>query len=111
MDWVGLAIERISGVDLEEYARRNILDPLEMCDLSFFPSDALKVNLAYMHRRGPDGTLSKVDHLYRKPLLPGAGTKADRFCAGGHGYFGKPAQMRSTFTRLLRKPSPACAKI
>jgi CubicO group peptidase (beta-lactamase class C family) len=96
MDWVGIVIERRTGLDLENYFRANIFEPLGMNSVSFFPSDDAKANLAYMHQRLSDGSLVTTDHLYRRPLLAEGGQKEDsRFCAGGHGCFGKPAEFRS----------------
>ena len=98
MDWVGIVVERTTGLDLEEYFRMNIFEPLGMNSVSFFPSENAKARLAYMHQRQRDGTLVTRDHLYRQPLLVnGEQAKKDRFCAGGHGCFGKPAEFRSKY--------------
>lgn len=96
MDWVGVLIERVSGCSLEEYFQQNVLQPLNIQSVSFFPTDQSVVDLAYLHRRDANGRLSHVDHLYRTPLLRRLdGAKSERFCAGGHGCFGKPAELRS----------------
>lgn len=96
MDWVGVIIERVSGLDLEEYFQRHVFKPLGMESVSFFPSEEAKRNLAYMHQRSSNGKLRTTDHLYRKPLLENtAGQDRVPFCAGGHGCFGKPAEFKS----------------
>ncbi|EGX88596.1 beta-lactamase family protein [Cordyceps militaris CM01] len=102
MDWVGIVIERATGLDLEDYFRANIFAPLGMHSVSFFPSEDAKANLAYMHQRLSDGTLITQEHLYRRPLV-GGGEQADdkRFCAAGHGCFGKPAEFRKLIAVLL----------
>ncbi|KAI1359613.1 beta-lactamase family protein [Xylaria arbuscula] len=102
MDWVGVLIERVSGLTLEDYFQKNVLGPLGINSVSFFPSEESISKLAYMHRRAKDGSISQTDHLYRKPLLPLTEQgKEDRFCAGGHGCFGKPADIRKLIAIFL----------
>ncbi|KAJ3532423.1 hypothetical protein NM208_g8445 [Fusarium decemcellulare] len=69
MDWVGVIIERVTGKTLDEYFKKEIFQPLGMNSVTFHPSEEAKSNLAYMHRRAADETLSHTDHLYRRPLL------------------------------------------
>lgn len=96
MDWVGIIIERTSGLVLEEYFQRKIFQPLGIRSISFYPSDEAKSNLACLHQRLPCGKLVQRDHLYRKPLLAKSGGQDNPvFCAGGHGAFGKPAEFSS----------------
>ncbi|KAH8130094.1 beta-lactamase family protein [Trichoderma asperelloides] len=106
MDWVGIVIERTTGLDLENYFQKNIFEPLGMNSVSFFPSDNAKANLAYMHQRLRDGSLVTTDHLYRRPLLADGGQMENSRCfaAGGHGCFGKPAEFRK-----LTKPQELIA--
>lgn len=87
MDWVGVIIERTSGVSLETYFKTKIFEPLGMKSVTFHPSAEAKTNLAFMHRRLADGKLQHTDHLYRRPLV-----EENIRCAGGHGCFGKPAE-------------------
>lgn len=60
IDWVGKAIEKISGGTLEEYLRANILDPLGMKDTSFIIGSDRRARLAGMHVRTPEGELVQV---------------------------------------------------
>ncbi|KAL2802580.1 beta-lactamase/transpeptidase-like protein [Aspergillus granulosus] len=92
MDWVGIIIERITGLELEEYFSMAILQPLGM-EVSFYP-EKLTGELAYLHRRLEGDQLMHIDHLYRAPFNQNALEKPGRlFCAGGHGCFGKPTQI------------------
>lgn len=95
MDWVGILIERVAGVSLDEVFQRYVFEPLGMENVSFFPTEKSRSNLAYLHRRNADGTLEQRDHLYGKPLRTRGGPQNEIFCAGGHGCFGPPAQFRS----------------
>lgn len=102
MDWVGVLIERVSGVSLDEYFQKNVLQPLSIQNVSFFPSEEAMSNLAFLHRRAADGSLSHVDHLYRAPLSQHReGSEKERFCAGGHGCFGRPAELSSESQRSI----------
>jgi CubicO group peptidase (beta-lactamase class C family) len=91
MDWVGTIVERATRLSLEDYFQKFILGPLDIHNITFFPSDQMKASLAHMHSRAPDGTLSVRDHLYRYPLLQ-HGPGETRFCMGGAGCFGKPIE-------------------
>lgn len=53
IDWVGLLIERLTGLDLEEYMKKNIFDPLEM-----------KMTTFYLQKR-PDMLAKRVDMTLR----------------------------------------------
>ncbi|KAJ2989394.1 hypothetical protein NUW58_g3488 [Xylaria curta] len=102
MDWVGVLIERVSGLTLENYFQMNVFQPLGIDNISFFPSEESKSKLVYMHQRAADGSISQIDHLYRKPLmLPAEQGKEQLFCAGGHGCFGKPDDFRKLIAVLL----------
>jgi CubicO group peptidase (beta-lactamase class C family) len=56
-DWVGKAVEAISGQRLDAYFRDNIFAPLGMNDTAFKISNAMRQRLVGMHARGPDGSL------------------------------------------------------
>lgn len=102
MDWVGVIIERASGQSLEDYFQKNILTPLNMAGISFYPSKDAISKLACMHRRLRSGKLEQTDHLYRKPLLAVlSGQTEGLYCAGGHGCFGRPAEFSSTAIPIL----------
>ena len=60
IDWVGKAIEKISGGTLEEYLRANILDPLGMTDTSFIIEAGSRARLSGMNVRTPEGDLVQV---------------------------------------------------
>ncbi|KAF5005122.1 hypothetical protein FDECE_8442 [Fusarium decemcellulare] len=100
MDWVGVIIERVTGRTLDEYFKKEIFQPLGMNSVTFHPSEEAKSNLAYMHRRVADETLSHTDHLYRRPLL--AHEEGEKIpCAAGHGCYGKPTEFARLISLLL----------
>ncbi|WP_084253307.1 serine hydrolase domain-containing protein [Sphingomonas pituitosa] len=56
----GLLVEKLSGVPLETYVKRHILDPLGMKDTGWTqPADRLP-RLAAGYRKGPDGKLARM---------------------------------------------------
>jgi len=60
LDWVGKAIEKVSGGTLEQYLRANILDPLGMNGTSFIIDPDRRARLAGMNVRTPEGDLIQV---------------------------------------------------
>ncbi|KAJ5097072.1 beta-lactamase family protein [Penicillium angulare] len=100
VDWVGVLIERATGTSLENYFQNFIFQPLGIESITFFPNEEARASLAYMHSRAPDGTLKVRDHLYRYPLLP-SNTDESRYCMGGGGCFGKPAEYCRIIATML----------
>lgn len=94
IDWVGVVIERVTNISLEEYFHKFIFEPLEVTDITFFPTDEMKSRLDYMHRRKGDESLIVSDHLLRSSL-----TSRDKlgFCLGGCGCFGTLKDYSSEF--------------
>lgn len=73
--------------------KKNIFEPLEIKDLSMFPTAEMKARLAYMNHRSPDGVLRPRDHLLRLPLVvSGEEEKARCLNSGGAGLFGRPQE-------------------
>ncbi|RYP08668.1 hypothetical protein DL764_001796 [Monosporascus ibericus] len=91
LDWAGVVIEKLSGLSLDEYMKRNIWGPLGVPGGSTFLPDQdpnvsdRRVPMAF--RDGPEGPAVEK---------PGAPTVADglKVCFGGHGLI---ASMRDCF--------------
>ncbi|RDW86604.1 serine hydrolase domain-containing protein [Aspergillus mulundensis] len=49
MDWVGVVVERATGMSLEAYFQSFILGPLGIKNMRFFPTAEMKASLATMH--------------------------------------------------------------
>ena len=60
IDFVGKAVEAVSGKRLDAYLRDHIFAPLGMSDTGFKLTDAMRKRLVGMHARGPDGSLSTI---------------------------------------------------
>src|SRR5436305_14735010 len=60
IDFVGKAVEAVSGKRLEAYLRDNVFVPLGMSDTAFKITDSMRKRLVGMHARGPDGALASI---------------------------------------------------
>jgi methyl acetate hydrolase len=60
IDWVGKAVERVSGQKLGEYFAEHLFGPLGMKDTAFKLTPAHRSRLAAMHARGEDGSLAPI---------------------------------------------------
>ncbi len=79
VDWLGLAVEKLTGRTLGEQLAETVYGPLGMTDSTFAPSDEARANLLPVKARMADGTLADT------PLdLPAV----QEWDAGGHGSYG-----------------------
>ncbi len=60
IDFVGKAVEAVSGKKLDAYLRDNLFVPLGMNDTAFKITDDMRKRLVGMHARGEDGTLAAI---------------------------------------------------
>lgn len=79
IDFVGKAVEAVSGKKLDAYLRDHLLAPLGMSDTAFKIGDAQRKRLAGMHARGEGGALASIPfELEQNP----------EFHMGGGGLYG-----------------------
>ena len=78
-DVCGGLVEAISGMPFDEYLQKNIFDPLEMADTSFWVTPEKQKRLAANYQRNPDKTLKLIDDPERSAYL----TKPGFFSGGG----------------------------
>ena len=79
IDWVGKAVERVSGQVLGDYLTEHLFEPIGMKDTAFKLTPERRARLAGMHARGPDGTLAAIE--FEVPQEP-------KFQMGGGGLYG-----------------------
>lgn len=60
IDWVGKAVERVSGRRLGEYFAEHLFAPIGMTDTAFKLTERHRSRLTAMHARGEDGGLSAI---------------------------------------------------
>jgi CubicO group peptidase (beta-lactamase class C family) len=79
VDWVGKAVERVSGRSLGDYLAEHVFEPIGMRDTAFKLTDERRTRLAAMHARADDGTLGPTE--FEVPQEP-------EFQMGGGGLYG-----------------------
>src|SRR6195256_4345491 len=60
MDFVGKAVEAVSGKRLDAYLRDHLFAPLGMTDTGFRIGESQRKRLVAMHQRGEDGSLAQI---------------------------------------------------
>ena len=78
IDWAGKAVERISGLSLNEYFRDHIFEPLGMSDSGFVLGPEQRSRLASMHVRTGDSSFDVIE--FEVPQEP-------EFFMGGGGLY------------------------
>ncbi|KAF1846991.1 beta-lactamase/transpeptidase-like protein [Cucurbitaria berberidis CBS 394.84] len=101
IDFAGLALERATGLSLNDYCHKYIFEPLGLKNISFFPTEEMKKRLALMNHRKHDGSLIGRDHLLRKPLVVTSSERKDVLNSGGAGAFATPSDYAQIIATLL----------
>src|ERR1700753_1292134 len=94
IDFVGKAVEAVSGKRLDGYLRDHMFAPLGMTDTGFKIGDAQRKRLVGMHSRGEDGSLAPIPfELEQNP----------EFHMGGGGLYGTAADYIKFTQMILNK--------
>ncbi len=94
IDFVGKAVEAVSGKRLDAYLRDHLLAPLGMSDTAFRIGDAQRKRLVGMHARGADGALASIPfELEQNP----------EFHMGGGGLYGTAGDYIKFTQMILNK--------
>jgi methyl acetate hydrolase len=94
IDFVGKAVEAVSGKRLDAYLLDHVLAPLGMTDTSFKINDSQRKRLVGMHARGEDGTLAPIPfELEQDP----------EFHMGGGGLYGTAGDYIKFCQMILNK--------
>jgi methyl acetate hydrolase len=94
IDFVGKAVEAVSGQKLDAYLRDNLLGPLGMNDTAFKISDSMRQRLVGMHARGEGGVLAP---------LPFELEQTPEFHMGGGGLYGTAGDYIKFTQMILNK--------
>lgn len=96
--------ERATGDSLNDLMHKQIFEPLGLKNITMFPTQEMKANLASMHQKWP-GTHHQVqerDHVYRRPLLAESDHEKKHIInSGGAGCYAKPAEYVQVLAALL----------
>jgi methyl acetate hydrolase len=82
IDWVGKAVERVSGQRLGDYFTEHLFPPIGINDTGFKLTQDRRARLTAMHARGDDGALAPIE--FEIPQEP-------EFEMGGGGLYGTAA--------------------
>jgi methyl acetate hydrolase len=94
IDFVGKAVEAVSGKRLDAYLRDQLFTPLGMSDTSFKLSESQRKRLVGMHARTPDGSLTQIPfELEQDP----------EFHMGGGGLYGTAGDYIKFTQMILNK--------
>jgi methyl acetate hydrolase len=104
-DWSGRLVETVSGLTLEQYFQKNILEPLGMHDTSFLVPAAKFDRLVSEYRRGEDGNGPLKEDPRTLPKPPKA------FNGGGGLYSTAPDYVRFMQMFLRRGQGPKSEQI
>jgi methyl acetate hydrolase len=91
IDFVGKAVEAVSGKRLDAYLRDHLFMPLGMSDTGFRIGESQRKRLVGMHVRGPDGALAPI---------PFEVEQDPEFHMGGGGLYGTAGDYIK-FTRMI----------
>jgi len=94
LDFVGQAVEAVSGVRLETYFGDHLFTPLGMTDTAFRIGESQRARLVAMHARGADGSLA--------PIAFEIGQDPE-FHAGGGGLYGTAGDYIKFVQMMLNK--------
>ena len=105
IDWAGTAIERVSGMSLDEYFQKHIFEPLGLKEMTLFPTDTMKSRLAYMHSKD-NGKIRGRDHILHRSLIAEGDEIKDVFNSAGAGCFGKPVEYCGKTSTPMQRTNP-----
>ena len=94
IDYVGKAVEAVSGKKLDAYLRDHVFNPLGMTDTAFKIGESQRKRLVAMHGRNPDGSLAPMPfELEQDP----------EFHMGGGGLYGTAGDYIKFTQMILNK--------
>ena len=97
-DWAGRAVERVSGLTLEAYFRKNIYDPLSLRDTTFWPKQRPDLQHRMVHTCLIDPTGSgKATDMADFDLNDGLDD-----CSGGGGLFSSGRDLMTFLQAVMR---------
>jgi len=103
IDWAGIVLERATGVKLNDWMQKHIMEPLKLQNVNLIPTDSMKKELAYMHQRWPGSSEAEErDHIYREPIIAETEEEKKRlFQSGGGGAYARPTDYVQILAALL----------
>ncbi|MCJ1472318.1 hypothetical protein MMC13_000965 [Lambiella insularis] len=91
IDWAGNVVERVTGMSLNDYFQKHIFQPLGIKNISMFPNEDMKSQLAHMHQK-ENGKIRTRDHMLRRPLISRESEISQVYNSAGAGCFARPLE-------------------
>ncbi|WRT69885.1 uncharacterized protein IL334_006876 [Kwoniella shivajii] len=102
IDWVGKLIERVSGLDLEEYFKKNLFEPCGIKTLTFYPTDEIKKHKMSVCFRDQDGNVKAIPGGFGMGRPTEVDKVAKGLLLGGAGLFGTQKDYLTLLRHLLQ---------
>ena len=102
IDFVGVLIERVSGLSLYDYFKKFIFDPLDVRSFTFWPTDDVKQRKVAVCQRDEDGRLVKTPGGFGIDRATTADTVSKELLSGGGGLFGTQKEYLKFLQAVLR---------
>ena len=77
---------------LNDYFQKHIFQPLGLKNISMFPDEKMKSQLAHMHQKDSSGVMHGRDHLNRRPLVADKQDIPKIYHSAGAGCFARPLE-------------------
>ncbi|WWC64310.1 uncharacterized protein I303_106920 [Kwoniella dejecticola CBS 10117] len=101
LDWVGVLVERASGLDLENYFAQYIFQPCNVTSMTFYPTKQVQEHQMPMSIRDAEGKIQVPRDGgigFRRPKTPAEVT----FLSGGAGLYGTQKDYLAILRGILR---------
>jgi CubicO group peptidase (beta-lactamase class C family) len=97
IDWAGLAVERVSGVNLESFLRTHVYDPVGVVEngITFFPGRLAGAHISTLAERNP------TTKQLRSAAAKLAERVSDVHCLGGQGAFAQAPEYLKVMKSVL----------
>ncbi|KAL6719174.1 hypothetical protein ACLMJK_003411 [Lecanora helva] len=101
IDWAGTLIERTTSTPLNTYFQTHIFAPLNLHQITMFPTPPMKHRLAHMNQKTPHQPIRSRDHPCRRPLYSTPAEHPTIYNSAGAGLFARPAEYAQILATLL----------
>ncbi|WVQ66248.1 uncharacterized protein L199_004427 [Kwoniella botswanensis] len=106
IDWVGKLVERVTGLDLEEYFQKHLFEPCGITTLTFYPTEGIKKHKMWICYRDAEGRVQKIPGNFGMNRPSEAKDVPKELLSGGGGLYGTQRDYL-TFLRHLLQCDPS----
>lgn len=103
IDWIGLAVEKVSGTDLDTYFKRNIFSPLGIRSMTLKPQTGLNGDSVLPHLVGMNFRDNKTGKVEAQPHVIEQDESKIQVLYGGAGAYGNAGEYVQILAALLNE--------